>query len=149
MVIENRSLNTRPLFIDSLTEIFNYYKPKFTCNFSYKFVSTAGISNGNQYFLSVLVCNDVKIIATQLLFNHHRGRIFLYQRRRRRKLDDDFFAVINFYVISLGDKEMRMIVLLGTEVVFCRVFVSKFCKSFSVELSFGFFVLKEKDKEKS
>ena len=47
MVIENRSLNTRPLFIDSLTEIFNYYKPKFTCNFSYKFVSTAGISNGN------------------------------------------------------------------------------------------------------
>ena len=43
---------------------------------------------------------------------------------------------------------MQMIVLLGTEVVFCRVFVSKFCKSFSVELSFGFFALKEKDKEK-
>lgn len=69
MVIENRSLNTRPLFIDSLTEIFNYHKPKFTYNFSYKFISTAGISNGNSYFLSVLVCNDVKIIATQLLFN--------------------------------------------------------------------------------
>ena len=31
------------------------------------------------------------------------------------------------YVISLGDKEMRMIVLLETEVVFCRVFKKKGC----------------------
>ena len=81
-------------------------------------------------------------------FNRHRGRIFIHQGRQQWKLDSVFFAVINFYIISLGDKEIRMIVLLGTEVVFCQVFVSKFCKSFSVELSFGFFVLKEKDNEK-
>ena len=44
---------------------------------------------------------------------------------------------------------MRILVLLGTEVVFCRVFFSKFCKSFSLELSFVFFVLKQKDEKKS
>ena len=43
---------------------------------------------------------------------------------------------------------MWILVLLGTEVVFGRVFFSKFCKSFSVELPFVFFVLKEKDKKK-
>ena len=80
-------------------------------------------------------------------FNRHWGRIFLHRGRQRRKLDGVYFVVIN-YVISFGDKEKHMIVLLGTEVVFCWVFVSKFCKSLSVELSFGFFVLKEKDEEK-
>ena len=47
-----------------------------------------------------------------------------------------FFSGDQLYVISLENNEMQIIVLLGTGVVFCRAFVSKFCKSFSVEPSF-------------
>ena len=61
-------------------------------------------------------------------FNRHQGRIFLHQGHQQWKLDSVFFAVINFYIISLGDKEIWMIVLLGTEVVFFMSLFPSFAK---------------------